>query len=129
MVIGDDDLEPERARVLDLGDGGDPAVDRQHELEPLLGEPRQRVGVQAVALLEARRQMPRDVGAELAQQEDGERGRADPVGVVVAVHADARAGLDRRGDRLDRLAHVAEGKRIVAGQRPLEEAARVVGST
>ena len=29
-----------------------------------------------------------DVGAELAQKEHGERGRADPVGVVVAVDAD-----------------------------------------
>ena len=60
VVVGDDDLEPERARVLDLGDGGDAAVDGQDEVEALLGEPRQRAGVQAVALLEARRQVPRD---------------------------------------------------------------------
>jgi hypothetical protein len=55
MVIGDDHLEAERARVLDLGDGGDPAVDSQHEIEAFLGEPRQRARVQAVALLETRR--------------------------------------------------------------------------
>ena len=91
VVVGDDDLEAERSRMLDLRDGGDAAVDGEHEVEALLGEPRQRAGVQAVALLEARRQMPGDVGVQLAQEEDGERGRADAVGVVVAVHADARA--------------------------------------
>jgi hypothetical protein len=41
--------------VLDLGDGGDPAVDREHEVEAFLGEPGERARVQAVALLEARR--------------------------------------------------------------------------
>jgi hypothetical protein len=131
VVIGDNHLEPERARVLDLGDGRDPAVDREHEVEPLLGEPRQRLAVQAVALLEPRGKMPGDVGlalslcAELAQQQHGERRRADAVGVVVAVHADARAGVDGGDDRLDGLAHVAERERIVARQRALEEPARL----
>ena len=68
--------------------------------------------------------MPRDVGAELAQEQDGERRRADTVGVVVAVDADARTRLDRRRDRLDRLAHVAEQKRVVPRERAVEEPAR-----
>jgi hypothetical protein len=76
--------------------------------------------------------VPRDIStvlfsAELAQQQDGERRRADPIGVVVAVHANAGAGFDRGGDRLNRLAHVAEGKRVVARQLPIQEAARIVG--
>ena len=54
---------------------------------------------EAVALLEPRRQVPLRLGAELAQQQHGERGRADPVGVVVAVDADPRAGRDRGPDR------------------------------
>ena len=72
-------------------------------------------------------EMPRNVGsalsfgAELAQQQHGERGRADAVGVVVAVDADARTRLDGGDDRLDRLTHVAEGEGIVAGQGALEE--------
>ena len=60
--------------------------------------------LQPVALLEPRRQVPRRLGAELAQQQDGERGGADAVGVVVAVDADARARRDRGADRLDRRA-------------------------
>ena len=87
-MVGDDDLETERPGKLDLGDGGDPAVDGQDEVETLLGEPGQRLAVQAVPLLEARRQMPGDVGAELAQEQDRQRRCADPVGVVVAVDAD-----------------------------------------
>ena len=113
VMVGDDDLEPERVRQLDLGDPGDAAVDRQDEVETLLGEPGQRLGVEAVALLEARRQMPGDVGAKLTKEQHGQRRRADSVGVVVAVHADASARVDRRGQDRDRLAHVAERKRIV----------------
>src|SRR5438477_208227 len=70
--------------------------------------------------------MPFDVGAQLAEQQDGEGRGADPVGVVVAVHADAAARLDRGDDRLDRLAHVTERERIVPRQRPFEEAARLL---
>ena len=61
VVVGDDDLEPERVCVLDLGDRGDAAVDGEDEVEAFLGETRERVDVQAVALLEARRQVPRDL--------------------------------------------------------------------
>jgi hypothetical protein len=69
--------------------------------------------------------MPGDVGLQLAQQQHRERRRADAVGVVVAVDTDARTGLDRGDDRLDRLTHVAKSKRIVARQRALEEPARL----
>ncbi len=69
--------------------------------------------VQPVALLEPGRQMPGWIGTELAQQQHGERGRADAVGVVVAVHADARPRLDRSRDRGHRRAHVAEQERVV----------------
>ena len=68
--------------------------------------------------------MPDGVGAELAQQEHRERGRADAVGVVVAVDADPLPAVDRGPDRRDRLAHVAERERVVPGQRALEKRPR-----
>ena len=86
--------------------------------------PASRVSVSprdAVALVEPARQVVRDLRAELAQDEHGERGRADPVGVVVAVDADLRPGRDGRPDRLAGLAHVAELERIVLGQLGGEE--------
>ena len=64
--------------------------------DAVVGEPRDRVARDAVALLEAARQVPADVGAELAQRQHGERGRADAVDVVVAVDADPLAALRPR---------------------------------
>ena len=123
VVVRDDDVETEPAGLGDLGDRGDAAVDREHELDAVLGKPGDRLRGKAVALLEPRRQMPDGLGAELAEQEDGEGGRADPVGVVVAVNGDPPAGGDGRADRLDRLAHVPERERVVARERSLEERA------
>ncbi len=127
VVIRDDDLEAERSRLRDLRDRGDPAVDRHEEAHALVDQPGERVAGHAVALLEPARQMPHDVGIELAEDQDRECGRADPVDVVVAVHADAPAVLDRRPDPLHGGGHVAEEPGIVARQRRVEKATRVVG--
>ena len=121
VVIRDDDLEPEPCRLLDLGDGRDAAVDRQDELDALSCEARERLHVEPVAFLESRREVPGRIGAELAEQEDRERGGADAVGVVVAVDADLLPGRHRGPDGRDRLGHVADPQRVVPGQRALEE--------
>ena len=115
VVVGDDDVEPPRPRLGDLLDRGHAAVDREHEAAAFVGEARQRFALDAVAFLEAARQVPGDVGAELAQDQDGERSRADSVGVVVPVDADALPVRDRRANRLDCLCHVPEQKRVVTG--------------
>ena len=95
VMVRDDDLEPARPRLGDLLDRGHAAVDGEDEPAALVGEPRKRFALDAVALLEAARQVPDDVRAELAQDEHRERGRADAVRVVVPVDADALAGGDR----------------------------------
>ncbi len=117
VVIGDDHLEPEPCRLLHFEDRRDSAVDGEHEADPVLGQPGNRLRGEAVALLEPRREVPRRVGAELAEQEHGERGGTDPVGVVVAVDADALPGCDRGADALHGLGHVAEPERVVTGKR------------
>ena len=126
-MVGDDDVEPARRRLGDLGGGRDPAVDGQDEPAALVGEPRERLAADAVALVEAAREMPVDVGAELAQEEDGERGGGDAVDVVVAVDADPPPGGDRGADALARGLHVAEQERVVRRLLAVEEAPRVVG--
>ena len=126
-MVGDDDLEPAPRRLGDLLDGGDPAVDRQDEPDPVVGEPAQRLARDAVALLEAARQVPVGVRPELAQDEDRECRRADAVHVVVAVDADPATCVDRGANALDRRRHVAEQERIVAGQLGVEEASRRLG--
>ena len=106
MVVRDDHLEAELARASHLVDGRDPAVDGQDEPAALLRESLERVPADAVALVEAARQMPLDVGAELAQHEHGQHGRADAVDVVVAVHANSLSCGDRRADAFDCDGHV-----------------------
>ena len=124
VVVGDDDLEPQLARVRDLFDRRHPAVDGEDEPDVLAGQSRQRVAGHAVALLEAARQVPGQVGSQLAEHEDGQGGRADPVGVVVAVDADPLPGGDGGADCVAGPAHVAEQERIVLRQLRSEEAPR-----
>ena len=124
MVVGDDHVDPEPAGLVDLGDGGDAAVDREDELHAVLGEPRDRRRGDAVALLEPAREVPDDVGAELPQRQRRERRGADPVDVVVAVDADPLAPLDRGAEPLDGRGHVTEQERVVRDALGLEEGAR-----
>ena len=113
-MVGHDHLEPERLRLRDLLDGGDPAVDGQDEADSLFHEPTERLARDAVALFEAAREMPDDVRAELAEEEHGERRRADAVDVVVAMDADPLAIGDGRANALDGDLHVPEEVRVVA---------------
>jgi len=111
-------------RLGDLLHRGDTAVDRQDEPDALVGEPAQRLARDAVPLLEAARQMPVGVRAELSQVENRESRRADAVHVVVAVDADPSTCVDRGTNALDRSCHVAQEEWIVSGQIGLEEPSR-----
>ena len=126
VMVGDDHVEPACARLGNLRDRGDAAVDREHETAPLVGETAERRARDAVALVEAARQVPVDLGSELAQEEHGERCCRDAVDVVVAVDADAATRRDRGADALARLAHVAEQERVVRNGVAGEERARVL---
>ena len=69
--------------------------------------------------------MPIDVGAELAEEEHGKRGRTDAVDVVIAMHADACSTLHSRSDPFYGGRHVAEKKGIVPGKIGIQETPRV----
>ena len=69
VVVGDDDFEAELACAPDLFDGGDAAVDGQDQSASLRREPLERLAADAVALVEAARQVPFDLRAELPQHE------------------------------------------------------------
>src|SRR6266508_3690341 len=66
VMVGDDHVEPELACAPHLLDGGDAAIDGEHEPAPLAGEPLERAAVDAVALVETAGEMPLDVRPELA---------------------------------------------------------------
>ena len=121
MVVGDDDVEPERAGVIDLLDRRDPAVDGDQELGALRAEPLDRGRGEPVAVLEPARDEPPDVRAEGTERPDHDRGRADAVDVVVTVDDDPRAGGDVGTDLLERDVDPGERARIVALIARIEE--------
>src|SRR4051794_11668809 len=124
VMVADDDLEAKGLRFRDLGDRRDPAVDREDKAAAVLCKPRERLAPDAVALVEAARQVPFDLGAELPPDQDGEGGRTDPVRVVVTVDADSPSARDRSADRRAGRCHIAETLRVMRRERTLEERAR-----
>ena len=126
VVVGDDDVEPGRARGRDLLDGGDRAVDGDQQVGPAGGEPLDGRHRQAVAVVDPARQVPVDFGAERAQRADEHGGGGDAVDVVVAVDGDPRVALDVAEDPLRGGAQAperVERVRVGAG----EELARAGG--
>ena len=122
VVVGDHDVHAGRLRRRDLGDGGDRAVDGDQQVGPARGEPLDRRGGEAVAVVDAARQVPVDVGAERPQGADEDRGRADAVHVVVAVDGDPRAARDVAEDHPGAVAEAAEGVervRVLGGEEAL----------
>src|SRR6266540_3922601 len=127
VMVGDDHVQPELARVVNLFHRGDAAIDREDQTAAFLGQTLERLPADAVALVEPARQMPFDLRSELAQYEDGEHGRADAVDVVVTVDADALACRNRSSYVLNRPLHVAEQVGVVQGQLAGQEGPRLLG--
>ena len=114
VVIRDDDVQAELTGTRDLGHGGDAAVDGDDEVDAVGRELLDRLEREAVALVEAARKAPLDIGAELPQDENADGRRGDPVDVVVAVNTDPLAVGDGLPDPLHRDRHVTERQRVVA---------------
>ena len=91
VMVGDDDIHPERARRRDLLDRGHRAVDRDQQLRAAGRQPLDRAAGEPVSVVDPRGQVPVDVRAQRAQRSHQDRRRADAVHVVVAVHGDPRA--------------------------------------
>jgi hypothetical protein len=52
-MVGDHDIQSSRASEIDLGDGRDPAVDRDQQPDPTRCETVHRMGREAIAIVEA----------------------------------------------------------------------------
>ena len=94
VVVADDHVQPRRPGGGDLVDGCDPAVDRDQQARSTRREPLDGRHRQAVAVFDPVGQEPPDVRAEGPQRGDHDRGGADAVDVVVAVHGDPGPGRD-----------------------------------
>ena len=113
VVVGDHHVEPHSASGRDLLDRRDAAVDRDQQLDTAPAQPLHGRPGEAVALVEAARQLPDGVGAERAQGPQQHRGGADAVHVVVAEHGDNGAALHVREDQLTCRGNARQGERVV----------------
>ena len=127
VVVGDHDRDAPLSCAIDGIDGRDAAVDRDDQPEALIREAFDGLGCEPVALDEAARQKRLDLGPEQAKREQRERGRADPIDVVVTVHDDAGAARDRALDQLACLGHRAEQEGVVERRLAVEVGERLRG--
>ena len=143
VVVDHHHVEPEPRRRIDLRHRGHAAIGADDQPGAAVRQPAHRLMVQAVPfdhpvghveLDGGRRRGPRRAGGELAQHGDQERRAGDAIDVVVAVHADRLARLERalhpRNRRIDalepeRIGEVIEPRLEEAlGRRRIAHAAR-----
>ena len=92
VVVGDDQFQAQFPRPCCLLHTGDAAVHRDHDLGTPGRERFERLGVEAIALLEPVRHIPARLCVNRLEATHQDRGGAHAVGVVVAVDHDRPAG-------------------------------------
>ena len=122
VVIGDDQFEAQLVRFRGFVEARDAAIDGDDELRAVGLELLKRLRIQPVALFQAVRHVEIRFGADVAEslEEDGRSGHA--VGIVVAVHRDAAAGLSGFPQFLSRLDGPRQfGRRTQPRERAFEK--------
>src|SRR3972149_11842360 len=112
MMIGDDQIEAEAARMRSLAPGADPAVDRDHKPGALRLQGTQGFGVKAISFVEAIGDVGPYPGAQPFANAHQERGRGDAVSVVISIHDDRLLVADRGPNALPGRGHPAQEKWI-----------------
>ena len=126
-MVCHDDVDPLLAGGRHLLDCGDRTVGGDQQARAALGETVNRRLCQSVAVSRAVGDVGVDITAEAAQHAQQDRGRADPVDVVVAVHGDAAAVSHVREDQLGGLLDARErlGRMFLSAAQELPRAARI----
>ena len=117
MVVGHDDVDRPGASRRDLGDARGPGVDRDDQRDAVGRRRVDRGQREPVALLEARRDVRRDVDAEAAEREDQLREPRQPVRVEVAEDHDVLATIPRAGHAVEQRRRVRQASRVVESRR------------
>ena len=113
VVVGYDEVDAEFAGEPGLFVCADAAVGGDDEVDALLFERAEAVGVEAVPFFDAAREEIRDAGGQHGEEVVQQRGRSHAVDVVVAVDHYALAAGDGLGDALDGDVDAVEGLGIV----------------
>jgi len=123
-MIGHDHIQPEQHAVGHRLHITDTAVHRDHQPEAILGQHTQRRRVQAIALLDAVRDVRLDHRAQRAQSLHHQGRRRHTVGVEVAIHGNRLLLTDGLPDACYSLVHIGQVKRVDVQRRALQELAR-----
>ena len=112
VMVDDDQVEAHALRLGQRLEGGDAAIDRDHDRGALLLDAEQRRRIGAVAFLAPVGNVDGDVAADGPEEARQQRRRGGAVDVVVAEHHDLLALADRAHDARDGGVHVLEMRGI-----------------
>ena len=118
MVIDDDDVDAERARLCQWFDAGGAAIDRHQERRAARGQRAHRLDIRAITFEQAVGDVDQRVDAGLAQEARQQRRGCRAVDVVIAEYGDRLAAHDRVGNARRRLRH--GGEHVGIGHRLLD---------
>ncbi len=113
VVIGDDEVEAERARPLRCLGAANAAVHRDDHVDLVGMQPVDRRRLQSVAVAQPLRNEMTHLAAEHLQRAAEDDSRGDAVDVVVAVDGDPLAARQRQLEARHRPFHVGQEKRVV----------------
>ena len=126
-MVGNDQVQADGAGVGRFDGRADAAVNADDQIDPLAAQRRQRVEVQAVALIHPVGDVRHDQAALVGhrpQRLGQQNGGGHAVGVEVAIDGDGLAGAQGADDAIRGAVHVGQLKRVareqvVVGQKRL----------
>ena len=111
MVVGDDQVDPQRSGPIGGIDRGHVAVDGNDNAAPHLLGALDAASLESVSVVDAVRHEVVDVGAKGTQRHQQHNRAGDSVDVVVAVDDDSLATADRDQQAVDGCFHLREFER------------------
>ena len=112
VVVGNDNIHPERFCKLGFFNGGNARVDGDNQFHAIVLELLNCRFRHAVTFRNAVGNIALHVGALLREIEIQKRRRGDTVRVVIAEHGNFLKIFNRLPDALDRFFHIGEQKRV-----------------
>ncbi len=119
MVVQDEDVHPQGAGVLHLGQGAGAAIGCQQQVGPLGPQPVDGARVEAVPLLEAVRDVGEDAASQGLKPLGEEGGRRHAVHVEVGEDGHQLAPLQSEAEPLDGARHVGQRKWVWGCRRAI----------
>ena len=126
VVIGDDEIQADVARVLRFGNRARAAIHGNRQAHAIRLQFVERPGVQAIAFLKAVRDVDTAVCAQRGQHFLQQRTGRHTIAIVIAVDGDGLTAADGAHDALDRQRHIAQSQWVYLTRVIRQEGVRAV---